>query len=191
MTGQILFAGAALFGIAVVVFLTPLSVRARSMVTVLAVLPVPVLLAIGWQRAVFGLDSAASPRYQYMTAMVLAVPFALAIDQLRRLDRRALVVGWAVVGLALLSNVRLLVERVRRLGGPVGRCTAHLRTRRRIAGRHRGNGRPDAGAGRIRSRRHRRLAAGARRRGRDHAAHADHPEELALVAAILAGTPRP
>jgi hypothetical protein len=59
---------------------------------------------------VFGLDSAASPRYQYMTAMVLAVPFALAIDQLRRLDRRALVVGWAVVGLAVLSNVRLLVN---------------------------------------------------------------------------------
>jgi hypothetical protein len=110
MTGQILFAGVALFGIVVVVFLTPMSVRARSMVTVLAVLPLPVLLAIGWQRAVFGLDSAASPRYQYMTAMVLAVPFALAIDQLRRLDRRALVVGWAVVGLAVLSNVRLLVN---------------------------------------------------------------------------------
>jgi len=109
MTGQILFAGAALFGIAVVVFVTPLSLRARSMVTVLATLPVPVLLAIGWQRAVFGLDAAASPRYQYMTAMVLAVPFALAIDQLRRLDRRALAVGWAVVGIAVLSNVRLLV----------------------------------------------------------------------------------
>ncbi len=110
MTGQILFAGAALLGIAVVVFLTPLSPRARSMVTVLAVLPLPVLLAIGWQRAVFGLDSAASPRYQYMSAMVLAVPFGLAIDQLRRLDRRAIAVGWALAALAVLSNVRLLVN---------------------------------------------------------------------------------
>jgi hypothetical protein len=110
MTGQILFAGAALFGIAVVVFATPLSLRARSLVTVLAVLPLPVLLAIGWQRAVFGLDSAASPRYQYMTAMVLAAPFGLAIDQLRRLDRRALAVAYGLVGLAVVSNARLLVN---------------------------------------------------------------------------------
>ena len=110
MTGQILFAGAALFGIAVVVFLTPLPPRARSIVSVLAVLPLPVLLAIGWQRAAFGLDSAASPRYQYMAAMVLAVPFALAIDQLRRLDRRALAVGWVIVGVAVASNARLLVN---------------------------------------------------------------------------------
>lgn len=110
MTWQILFAGAAVLGIAVVVFLTPLDRRTRSLVTVLAVLPLPVLLAIGWQRAAFGLDSAASPRYLYMSAMALAVPFGLAIDQLRRLDRRALVVGRVIVALALASNVRLLVN---------------------------------------------------------------------------------
>ncbi len=109
MTGQILFAGAAFFGIVVVVFVTPLPERVRSMATVLAVLPVPVLLAIGWQRAVLGLDAAASARYQYMTAMVIGVPFALAIDQLRRLDRRAIVVGWALIGVSVVSNVRLLV----------------------------------------------------------------------------------
>ena len=68
MTWQILFAGAAVLGIAVVVFLTPLDRRTRSLVTVLAVLPLPVLLAIGWQRAAFGLESAASPRYLYMSA---------------------------------------------------------------------------------------------------------------------------
>ncbi len=110
MTGQVLFAGAALFGIAVVVFVTPLDLRARSLVTVLAVMPVPVLLAIGWQRAVFGLDSAASPRYQYMAAMVLAVPFGLAIDQLRRLDRRAILAGRLLVCAAVASNARLLVN---------------------------------------------------------------------------------
>ncbi|MCB0999592.1 MAG: hypothetical protein KDB40_09875 [Acidimicrobiales bacterium] len=110
MTGQVIFAGAALFGIVAVVFATPLSTRQRSLVTVLAVTPLPVLLAIGWQRATFGLDSAASPRYQYMTAMVLAVPFALAIDQLRRVHPRGVQVGALLVAIAAVSNARLLVD---------------------------------------------------------------------------------
>jgi hypothetical protein len=110
MTGQVAFAGAALLGIVVLVTARPLSVRTRSLVTVLAITPVPVMLAIGWQRAVFGLDSAASSRYQYMAAMVLAVPFALGVDLLRNVHRRALAVGWAVLVVALVGNVRLLVN---------------------------------------------------------------------------------
>lgn len=110
MTGQVLFAGAALFGIVVVVAATALPRDTRVWVTVLAVLPVPVMLAIGWQRAVFGLDSAASPRYQYMAAMMLAVPFGLAIDQLRRVHRRAIAVGWALAVVSIASNTHLLVE---------------------------------------------------------------------------------
>jgi hypothetical protein len=109
MTGQVLFAGAALFGIVVVVLVRPLPRDTRSVVTVLAVLPVPIMLAIGWQRAVFGLDSAASSRYLYMSAMVLAVPFALAIDELRSVHRHAVHVGRAIVLIAVASNARLLV----------------------------------------------------------------------------------
>lgn len=110
MTGQVAFAGAALLGMVVLVTARPLSLTTRSLVTVLAITPVPVMLAIGWQRAVFGLDSAASSRYQYMAAMVLAVPFALAIDLLRHVHRRAVFVGWAVLVLAVIGNVRLLVS---------------------------------------------------------------------------------
>ncbi len=109
MTGQVLFAGAALFGIVVVVLVRPMPRDTRALVAVLAVSPVPVMLAIGWQRAVFGLESAASSRYLYMSAVLLALPFAMALDELRSVHRYALPVGRVIVLLAVVSNARLLV----------------------------------------------------------------------------------
>ena len=109
LAGQVLLAGAVVLGLCVVVLATPMALRSRSMVTVLTALPAPVMLAIGWQRAASGLWSATSSRYVYMLAMILAVPFGLAVDQLTRVHPRALALGWAALFVSLALNVRLLV----------------------------------------------------------------------------------
>ncbi len=110
VTGQVLFAGAALLGIVAMCTWGRLSKWDRSLVRTLSVLPVPVMLAIGWQRAAFGLGSAASSRYQYMIAMLLAAPLALAVDQVRRFDRRALLAVRLLLLAAVVSNTRFLVD---------------------------------------------------------------------------------
>lgn len=107
MTGQVIFAGAALLGIIGVALWRRPSARQRALLLTLAVLPVPLFLAIGWQREVFGLGSAASSRYQYMAAFLLAVPFALAVDQLRRYSPTALTVGRALLVVSILWNTRI------------------------------------------------------------------------------------
>jgi len=106
MTGQVIFAGAALLGIVAIACWRRPSRWDHAMLVTLAVLPVPVFLAIGWQRSVFGIDSAAASRYQYMAAMLLAVPFALAVDQLRRYSGWALLVGRTLLVISVLTNTR-------------------------------------------------------------------------------------
>lgn len=110
MTGQVILAGAAVLGLVGVATWTRPTLRVRTIVVVLTALPVVLLLGIGWQRAVFGIGSAASSRYQYVTAVLLAVPLALAVDQLRRYHRAALVAAYAVIGLSILGNVRYGVD---------------------------------------------------------------------------------
>lgn len=110
MTGQVLLAGVAAFGLLVLLVVVPLDRHVRSVVAVLTLLPVPVLFVIGWQRAAEGLVTASASRYQYMSAIPLAVPLALAVDQLRRLHPRAVHVGWALLALAAVSNARILVR---------------------------------------------------------------------------------
>ncbi|MEX1106739.1 MAG: hypothetical protein WEB78_11110 [Ilumatobacteraceae bacterium] len=106
MTGQVIFAGAALLGIIAVACWRKPSRWDHAMLSTLAVLPVPVFLAIGWQRSVFGLESAAASRYQYMAVMLLAVPFALAVDQLRRYSPTALAIGRGLLVVSILTNIR-------------------------------------------------------------------------------------
>lgn len=106
LTGQVIFAGAALLGIIAMATWRRLSYWNRTLLFTLAFMPVPLFLAIGWQRAVFGLESAASSRYQYMVAMLVATPFALAVDQLRRFSPAALAIGRLLLVVSILTNVR-------------------------------------------------------------------------------------
>jgi hypothetical protein len=110
MAGQFLFAGAALLGIIGVVWWSYPDRRRFTLLAVLAVLPVPIFLAIGWQRVVFGFESAPASRYQYMAAMLFAAPLAVAVDQLRRFNGTALFLGRAVLVLSILLNTRVLVR---------------------------------------------------------------------------------
>jgi hypothetical protein len=110
LTGQVIFAGAALLGIVAMTTWRRLSYWRRTLLFTLAFMPVPIFLAIGWQRAVFGLESAASSRYQYMVAMLVATPFALAVDQLRRFSPGALVIGRLLLVVSILTNVRFFEQ---------------------------------------------------------------------------------
>lgn len=109
MTGQPLFAGTVFFGLAVVLLATRLDRDTRIRLAVFGLLPLPVMFVIGWQRAAEGIATAGASRYQYMSAMVLAAPVGMAIDQLRRLHPRAIHLAWAFMALAVVSNTRLLI----------------------------------------------------------------------------------
>ncbi|MEO5724635.1 MAG: hypothetical protein ABIQ39_07470, partial [Ilumatobacteraceae bacterium] len=66
---------------------------------------------IGWQRVGFGMENAASSRYVYMGAMLLAPGFALAVDRLAVLAAPALHAGRLLLVVAMLVNTgHLLVH---------------------------------------------------------------------------------
>jgi hypothetical protein len=68
------------------------------------------LIGIGIERVGFGVAYATTPRYQYMTAMLIAPAFALAVEQLARVAPVALWAGRIVVAFAVLVNVGWLVN---------------------------------------------------------------------------------
>lgn len=68
------------------------------------------LIGIGFERVGLGVESAASSRYQYMTAMLLAPAFALAVDQLLRLAPPALWAGRIVMAFAIVVNTGWLLR---------------------------------------------------------------------------------
>jgi len=110
VTGQLLFAGAAFLGIAGMCVWTKLPWRRRTVLIAMCVTVVAMFLGIGYQRAGLGIESATVSRYQYMAAMLLVPTLGLAVDQLRRFDRRALLLAYALFSLSLAQNVRLLVR---------------------------------------------------------------------------------
>jgi len=110
VTGQVLFAGAAFLGIVGMCVWTRLSWRQRSVLIAMCATVVAMFLGIGYQRAGLGIDSATASRYQYMAAMLLVPALGLAVDQLRRFDRRALLVAQGLLVVAVVQNVRVLVR---------------------------------------------------------------------------------
>lgn len=102
LMGLSILAGAALVAILAMCAAKGVSWRNRSMLIVLAAVPVLLYAGIGLERAHgFGAASSAEPRYVYMAAFPLAAVLALALDQVRRYS------GWAlwVVRLVLLMAV--------------------------------------------------------------------------------------
>jgi hypothetical protein len=110
VTGQVLFAGAAFLGIVAMCVWTTLTWQRRSVLLAMCLTVVAMFLGIGYQRAGLGIDSATVSRYQYMAAMLLVPTLGLAVDQLRRFDRRALLLAQLLLAVALVQNVRLLVR---------------------------------------------------------------------------------
>ncbi len=68
------------------------------------------LIGIGIERVGFGVDYATTSRYQYMTAMLVAPAFALAVEQLARVATVALWAGRIVLAFAVLVNLGWLVN---------------------------------------------------------------------------------
>ena len=110
VTGQILLAGAAFLGIVGMCVWKQLAWHRRSVLIAMCLTVVAMFVGIGYQRAGLGIESATASRYQYMAAMLLVPTLGLAVDQLRRFDRRALLLAYALLALALVQNVRLLVR---------------------------------------------------------------------------------
>ncbi len=78
--------------------------RAQSILLALWGTASVMLIGIGFERVSLGVGSGASSRYQYMTAMLLAPAFALAVDQLLRLAPPALWAGRIVMAFAIVVN---------------------------------------------------------------------------------------
>ncbi len=111
MTGQEILGGAALLGIvAVCVWRGRLDWRRRSVLLALAATVVVMFGGIAVQRAGLGLASAASGRYQYMAAMLLVPALGLAVDQVRRFDRYALLAVHMLLVVSVAQNARALVR---------------------------------------------------------------------------------
>lgn len=79
--------------------------RVQSLVITLWCTTGVMFLGLGTQRVGFGLENAASSRYEYMGAMLIAPVFAVAIDQLRRISFEAQCVGRVVLIIALLLSL--------------------------------------------------------------------------------------
>lgn len=110
MTGQVLFAGAALLGIIAMCWWKGNSWERRSVLIALCSSVLVMFLGIGFQRAGLGLESATVSRYQYMAAMLLVPAVGLAVDRLAAFDRRALLLAQLLLAVSALQNTRLLVR---------------------------------------------------------------------------------
>lgn len=111
MTGQEILGGAALLGIvAVCAWRGRIDWRRRSVLLALAATVVVMFGGIATQRAGLGLASATSGRYQYMAAMLLVPALGLAVDQVRRFDRYALLAVRVLLIVSVAQNARALVR---------------------------------------------------------------------------------
>jgi hypothetical protein len=79
--------------------------RVQSLLLTLWLTAAAMYVGLGTQRVGFGIENAAISRYQYMGAMLLVPPFALAVDQLRRISAEAVWVGRVVLVAALVLNL--------------------------------------------------------------------------------------
>ncbi len=110
MTGQVLLAGAALLGIVGVCWWRGTRWSRRTILLALCATVIAMFLGIGYQRSGLGIDSATVSRYQYMAAMLLVPPLGVAVDRLASFDKRALLLAYALLSVAVVQNARLLVS---------------------------------------------------------------------------------
>ena len=103
-------AGVALLGIVGIGLWSGRDWRAHSIVLTLWATGLAMLTGIGLERTSLGVATAASSRYQYMTAMLLVPVLALAVDQLVHIAREARWAARAVLSLAVLVNLGWLIE---------------------------------------------------------------------------------
>ena len=79
--------------------------RAQSLLLTLWLTTAVMFVGLASQRAGLGVDNAASSRYQYMGAMLIAPAFALAVDQLRRISFEAQAVGRILLVVAIMLSL--------------------------------------------------------------------------------------
>ncbi len=79
--------------------------RVQSLVLTLWLTTAVMFFGLGTQRVGLGLDNAASSRYEYMGAMLIAPVFALAVDQLRRISFEAQCVGRVLLLMAIFLSL--------------------------------------------------------------------------------------
>ena len=82
--------------------------RVQSQLLTLWATAAAMYIGLGTQRVGLGIENAATSRYQYMGAMLLAPMFALAVDQLRRISPEAGWVGRAVLAVAVVLSLGTL-----------------------------------------------------------------------------------
>jgi hypothetical protein len=101
-------AGVALVGTLATVIWAASVRRGGAISITLAATTVIMFAGVGWQRIGFGIESAASSRYVFMGAVLLAPLLAIAID---RLDDLSISLAWAArmtLGLSMVINLALL-----------------------------------------------------------------------------------
>jgi hypothetical protein len=84
--------------------------RTQSLLLTVWATALVMLFGIGVERVGFGVAYATTSRYQYMTVMLLAPAFALAVDQLKKVTVVALWVGRLVVAFAAVVNLGWLMN---------------------------------------------------------------------------------
>jgi hypothetical protein len=97
--------GVAMLATGIALVLGPSGRRERAFQCAVVATLATTYLGVGVQRAGFGIDSAAQGRYVAIGAFLLVPVVGLAVDQLRRIDARAIWIGYVVVAVSVSVNL--------------------------------------------------------------------------------------